>query len=715
MQKGRVSIIIPGRCEAYFQKTIDSALEKAIEDIEIIAIVDEEQSPSGPLVSTDSRVRIINLDKAIGQRAAYNLGVRESTGEYVMKIDAHALLSQGFDKVLKDNCGEKDVLLPEMRRLDVRKWAPKKGGETLAMHFGLDMYCHYWRDYLKRDCAKGDTIEVMTGQGSCWFTTRKWNDYIGLLNEQVGSWGNVGIEVALRTWLCGGRQTATKLVWQAHYFRKDEGGFPYHLTGRHVAKAHRYTRENYYFNDQAFSNQCRPFKWLIEKFAPVPQWDSYLAHDGTLSVYILYYTDSRLEERLAISVRKWLAMAAGVIPIISVSKEPLDFGVKNVCVGDLPHSYESMYKAIDAGLKEIPNGSFVYLVEHDVFYHPSHFAFIPKDAKHGFFNRNRYYWAKGTNFFYPARGKIALSQGVAYKKVWVKHVSERLELWKTDPDNKMSMPFKNYESSRPNVDVRHGDNLTPRGHYKKLHEAEKLPNEEKLPGWGGVDHFLKKVKYAQGNITQHKTIIPKEDSMGTLHSTAKALHNKWKRILPQPSPVRCRQFTRNDLAGLIGRLGLKIGVEVGVRKGDFSEVLCKNISEIKLSCVDPWDAYYHFDKEYGKQNYEIAKEKLSPYGAALIKSLSVDAAPLFEDNSLDFVYIDGDHRFDAVMIDLILWGQKVRPGGIISGHDYYRFRNGGVVPAVDVYTHCHYINEWFITDEKEASFFFVKPEPIDLK
>ena len=100
--------------------------------------------------------------------------------------------------------------------------------------------------------------------------------------------------------------------------------------------------------------------------------------------------------------------------------------------------------------------------------------------------------------------------------------------------------------------------------------------------------------------------------MGTSHSTAKALHNKWKRILPQPSPIRCRQFKRDDLAGLIGRLGLKVGVEVGVRKGDFSEVLCKNIPDIRLSCVDPWDAYYHFDADYGKQNYEIAKEKLSP-------------------------------------------------------------------------------------------------------
>jgi len=61
------------------------------------------------------------------------------------------------------------------------------------------------------------------------------------------------------------------------------------------------------------------------------------------------------------------------------------------------------------------------------------------------------------------------------------------------------------------------------------------------------------------------------------------------------------------------------------------------------------------------------------------------------------------------MEDIITWSRKVRSGGIVSGHDYYRFRNAGVVPAVDVYTHAHGIHEWVITDEREASWFWVKP------
>jgi hypothetical protein len=79
MVDGRVSVVIPGRCEPYFQQTIDSALERATGDVEIMAVVDGPGQE--PMVrSDDPRVRIIILEEAIGQRAAYNLGVRESTG-----------------------------------------------------------------------------------------------------------------------------------------------------------------------------------------------------------------------------------------------------------------------------------------------------------------------------------------------------------------------------------------------------------------------------------------------------------------------------------------------------------------------------------------------------------------------------------------------------------------------------------------------------------
>jgi glycosyltransferase involved in cell wall biosynthesis len=647
--------------------------------------------------SDDPRVKILVLDKSIGQRAGYNLGVRESSGEFVMKIDAHALMSPGYDEALKAHCPPQTVVLPEMRRLDVHKWEFKNRGYTWFMFFGLDMYCHYWRPYRKRPEAQGDYPEVMTGQGSCWFTRRDWNDHIGLLDEGVGSWGNVGIEISLRTWLCGGSQIVNKQAWQAHWFRKDEGGFTYPMDGRQVAKAHKYTRENYYYNDNAFENQTRPFGWLIRKFAPVPGWEAYLVDEYKSPRVIIYYTDSQLEPRLASAVRKQLRKAAGPIPIISVSQEPLDFGV-NINVGPKLKTYQSLYEQLLVGLTAAPEGSICYLCEHDVFYHPSHFAQIPKRDTHAYFNRNRYHYTLGAKSFLPARGKRALSQCVARREMLIDHCKERLALWEAGEPNRMKIRFFNFSSERPNVDIRHGDNLTPDGDYKrKYRRGIKQEGEAcNLPGWGSPGHFGKKTGYKE-------VIAP-----GSQQDAALYLHRKWARRLPQPTPIRCPKFKRNGLAGIFRACGYTKGAEIGVRQGVFSEHLCKTIPGLELLCVDLWDAYYHFTGESGATHYEQAQERLAPYKATLVRATSTDAARDVEDGSLDFVYIDADHRFDYVMEDIITWARKVRVGGIISGHDYYRFRNAGVVPAVDVYTHCHYVGEWFITDEKEASFFWVK-------
>ena len=484
---GRVSVIIPGRCEQYFQNTVDDVLKNAVGDVEVIPVIDG-YVPDPPLVFTDDRVRPIYLEESIGQRAAYNLGVKNSTGEYVMKLDAHAMVGPGFDKILKSHCPPKTVVLPEMRRLDVRKWKYKPRGKTHFMYFGIDLYCHFWKEYKKRPEANAEYPEVMTGQGSCWFTTREWNDHIGLLDEGVGSWGNVGIEISLRTWLCGGSQIVNKNTWQAHWFRRDDGGFTYPMSGRQVAKAHKYTWDNYYFKDDAFENQTRPFKWLIDKFAPVASWEAYMVDQYKSPRVIVYYTDSRLNEKLAKQVRKRLRKIIGPIPIISVSQKPLNFG-KNICVGEKTYSYQSLYEQILAGVEAAPPGSIVYLCEHDVFYHPSHFAYLPPKKKAMFFNRNRYYWKLGLGYFFPARGRRALSQAVIYREHLIKHCKSRIDKWDAGVDNKMKGNYKNFMSSRPNVDIRHGGNFTPDGKYKKAYLTGKKKGIVNLPGWGRPRHF----------------------------------------------------------------------------------------------------------------------------------------------------------------------------------------------------------------------------------
>ena len=77
--------------------------------------------------------------------------------------------------------------------------------------------------------------------------------------------------------------------------------------------------------------------------------------------------------------------------------------------------------------------------------------------------------------------------------------------------------------------------------------------------------------------------------------------------------------------------------------------------------------------------------------------------------SLDFVFIDGDHSFDYVVQDIIYWSKKVKSGGIIACHDYYPFHDCGVMNAVNAYTHSHNINPWYATKELEPTAFWVNP------
>ena len=707
----KVSVIIPGRCEPHFQRTIDSVLESAMGDVEVVAVVDGPgQEPL--IVSNDKRVKIIHLETAIGQRAAYNLGVKESTGKYVMKIDAHAKLSKGFDEVLKSYCPDNAVIIPEMRRLDASTWTDKPRGKTHFMYFGIDCYCYYWRDYRKRSEAKGDVAEVMTGQGSCWFTTRAWNDYIGLLDERVGSWGNVGIEVSLRTWLCGGIQLVNKKVWQAHWFRAGEGGFPYPMNGRKVAHAHNFTFNNYYFKDDAFEHQVRPFSWLIKKFAPVHQWEAYLADGYTAPRVIVYYTDSQLDEKLATQVRKQIKKCAGLIPIVSVSQKPLKHFGTNICVGEKPQTYQSVYEQMLEGVKASAPGSIIYLCEHDVFYHPSHFAFLPKDAEHAYFNTNRYHYALGMSSFLPGAGKTCQSQCVAYRELLIDHCEDRLKAWKEGP-TELSIPYFNFKSDRPNVDIRHGDNLTMDKSRRKQWLQGQIKGIYNLPGWGSPSHFESKVGYKTPEGHVPKLQLVQKIGISDSCDAASYLRKKWNRMLPQISPIRVRKLTRIKLASVFAELGYKVGAEVGVKRGEFSSMLCQANSDLHLLCIDPWQEYdengsLKLSQEKANRIYKQARRRLKPFNAELIRKTSMDAVRDVPYNSLDFVFIDGNHAFDFIMQDLIEWTKRVRIGGIVSGHDYFRFRNAGIVPAVDAYVQAHDIREWWLTDEKEATFFWVK-------
>lgn len=166
--------------------------------------------------------------------------------------------------------------------------------------------------------------------------------------------------------------------------------------------------------------------------------------------------------------------------------------------------------------------------------------------------------------------------------------------------------------------------------------------------------------------------------------------------------------TRADLAQHFADLEYIVGAEIGVLEGAYAKVLCETIPDLKYYGIDPW-----YDGEdvrhpyWGK--YELAQKNLASYNATLIKKHSLGAAADFEDNSLDFVYIDGNHRFDSVIMDILTWIKKVKKKGIVSGHDYVARGDVGVIPAVNSYVEAHSLDLHLTTDPYETiSWWFYK-------
>jgi len=154
---------------------------------------------------------------------------------------------------------------------------------------------------------------------------------------------------------------------------------------------------------------------------------------------------------------------------------------------------------------------------------------------------------------------------------------------------------------------------------------------------------------------------------------------------------------RTELAELFKENGFKVGAEVGVLYGNYSETLCQKIPGLKMYCIDPWSP----DSPKYREAYEIAKKRLSPYDVTLIRKTSMDAVGDFANRSLDFVYIDGAHDFDNAMLDIIHWSLRVRKGGIVAGHDYSVRGNVGVIPAVNAYINGHVLSLYLTQDEDE--------------
>lgn len=193
-------------------------------------------------------------------------------------------------------------------------------------------------------------------------------------------------------------------------------------------------------------------------------------------------------------------------------------------------------------------------------------------------------------------------------------------------------------------------------------------------------------------------------------------------------PFEIPDCSRDDLPSFFVEMGFKTGAEIGVYKGEFSEKIAK--AGLKLYAIDPWRMYKDFDNPRGQARldflYEHTKRVLDPFpNVEIIRKTSMEAVEDFPDNSLDFVYIDANHEFRYIAEDLVEWTKKVRPGGIVSGHDYFFLKTDTgaqiwhVAHVLRAYIYAYGIESYYLLGSKNAkpgekrdkwrSWMFLKP------
>jgi glycosyltransferase involved in cell wall biosynthesis len=222
----KLSVIIPSYRDPLLHKTVDSLLKNSElgNQLEIVICLDGYW-PVIPL-KNDPRVRVIHFGKNQGMRRAINTGIAIARGEFLMRMDEHQMIGQGYDKILTETCQPNWIVTPRRFFLDVDRWEVmdlppvdycklkiQNVSGTVRKFAGVP-----WDRPNRKDVMIDETQAM---QGSCWFMPHKWwNDVIVKhQNEGYGPHYQDSHEMVFKTWKAGGKLMVNKNTWHAHKHR----------------------------------------------------------------------------------------------------------------------------------------------------------------------------------------------------------------------------------------------------------------------------------------------------------------------------------------------------------------------------------------------------------------------------------------------------------------------------------------------------------------
>src|ERR1044072_1067979 len=292
----KLAILIPSRNEKYLFPTIHDCFAKAEGEVEIVVTL-EGYWPEGwkTMGDTYPNLHAVHHGEPLGLRAAVNATAASAISrgaKYLLKLDAHCMLDQGFDVKLQDDMESNWIVVPRRKRLDAETWTIKDVGKPDVdynyLSFpdgpqdfgGKGLNGKVWDQRIKERLNKPeyDIDDEMSSQGSAWFMTASYFQQLELMDQQsYGPFWNEAQEIFGKCWLSGGRGVINKKTWYAHlhkgstYVGADgKRGRGYHLPESWLTQGASFTK-NWIYN-KAWPKQTMPFSWLIEKFWPLPGW-----------------------------------------------------------------------------------------------------------------------------------------------------------------------------------------------------------------------------------------------------------------------------------------------------------------------------------------------------------------------------------------------------------------------------------------------------------
>jgi len=285
-----LSVIIPSRQGQFLQETVDDLLAKAEGTVEVIVVLDGWWPT--PALKEDPRVRVVHhgtLHQSMGMRDSINVGMALAKGKFVMKIDEHCMVDQGYDLKLSADCEEDWVVIPRRYRLDAQNWKVIEDGRPPVDYMYIaypyerpnDKTCGlHGAEWKQRYFDRKDILidDTMSWQGSCYFTTKKyWDKLLAPLDSKsYGPFTQEAQEIGNKVWLSGGRLVVNKKTWYAH-LHKGKDGKGYGFSNRQYVKHMEGTERgrlfciDFWINNK-WEGRKHDWEWLLEKFGPVPTW-----------------------------------------------------------------------------------------------------------------------------------------------------------------------------------------------------------------------------------------------------------------------------------------------------------------------------------------------------------------------------------------------------------------------------------------------------------